>query len=113
MTAERELLMREAGYEAPEAARLCTRPCRTLGRFPGAGFDTFDGLAELLPRYEELGINAVIIGGRTWNCYYDRDPKSGADGFIPIPRDGKIVPFRDHRRRAWLRDWSPRLIHWG
>ena len=34
----------------------------------------------------------MIIGGRTWNCYYDRDPKSGADGFIPIPRDGKIVP---------------------
>jgi hypothetical protein len=104
MSAERDLLMREAAYGAPKRRPDFVNDLVILwDGFPGAGFETFDGLANLLPRYKELGINAVIIGGRTWQCYFDRDPKSGVAGFIPIPRSGRIVPSETTGGEAGLR----------
>jgi hypothetical protein len=121
MTAEQDLLMREAGYGAPRRRPEWVNDLVILwDGFPGVGFDTFDGFAKLLPRYQELGINAVIIGGRTWHCYFDKDPKSGVDGFIPIPQRGKIVPSETTGGEAGLRrliakahSLGMKLFAWG
>lgn len=93
MVAEKELLMQAARYSAPKRRPdFVNNLVIVWDGFPGYGFDTFDGLSKVLPVYKELGINAMIIGGRTWSCYFDRDPSSGVEGFIPMPQNGQIVP---------------------
>jgi len=91
--AERELLMAEAGFRAPKTMPPFIKDLVIMADgIPGVNINTFDDLANILQDYRDAGITAVWIGGKVWFCPYSLDPKTGVDGFIPMPRNGYMTP---------------------
>ncbi len=93
MLAEKELLMKEAGYKAPETLPGFVKDMVLIAEgIPGVGINTFDDLGNALKDYKDAGFTDINTGGRTWFCPSSMEAEKGVRGFIPIPKNGYVVP---------------------
>lgn len=121
MAAQRDLMLKEYQWKKVRKTTADLSEMVILwDGIPGVGVETFEDLAKWMPEYRKLGINALISGGRTWFCYFEKNPASSVSGFIPIPVDGKIIPSVKSggmeglkKLRQACADNNIRLMAWG
>jgi len=91
MAAQRDLMLKEYQWKkVRETTADLSEMVILWDGIPGVGVETFEDLAKWMPEYRKIGINALICGGRSWFCYFEKDPSVPA--FIPIPVGGKVIP---------------------
>ncbi|HWL52428.1 MAG TPA: hypothetical protein VNQ90_08340 [Chthoniobacteraceae bacterium] len=104
MAQERELLVREAGFRAPASLPASARDLVIVWHgVPGVEIDSFEELGRRFTALSEAGVNAVIVGGKLWNCPATGKGEGTILDYIPVPQEGAVVPAEDLGGREGLR----------
>ena len=119
MASQRDLMLKEYQWKKVRKTTADLSKMVILwDGIPGVNVKTFEDLAKWMPEYRKLGINAMICGGRSWFCYFEKDPSTPA--FIPIPVGGKVIPSIKSggieglkKLRQACADNNIRLMAWG
>lgn len=96
MQDEKDILIKEAGFRAPAGLPAFVKDLVIVWHgIPGVNVHNYHNLGEKLKNLSDAGVNAVIVGGKLWHCPASGNGEGTIFDYIPIPRDGWVVPAAD------------------
>ncbi len=121
MEEEKQLLVREAGFRAPATLPAGVKDLVIVWHgVPGVNIDSFEELGQRFKALSQAGVNAVIVGGKLWNCPASGEGEGTILDYIPVPQEGFVVPAADlggqegfRRLIATTHELGMKFFTWG